>query len=151
LVEIALLLDYKRRHNAAVALIQQAIRFYKGDENHYAEANAYHWLSFTRLHQNDFQEAQRSGIGLSRYESGTAWFWSAEIRRPLVPDCHKQNVARCVGTETSQCGESEDRFVYGPGASTFPRQPEIVFAFVSNVNDEMAGMGLSWFQGSRSG
>lgn len=59
MVEIALLLDYKRRHNAAVALIQQAIRFYKGDENHYAEANAYHWLSFTRLHQNDFQEAQR--------------------------------------------------------------------------------------------
>jgi tetratricopeptide (TPR) repeat protein len=59
LVEIALLMDYKRRYNAAADLIQQAIDFYDRDESHYAKANAYHWLSFTRLHEHNLQEAER--------------------------------------------------------------------------------------------
>ena len=59
LVETALLMDHNRRYKAAVGLLQRAIDLYQGEEEHYAKANAYHWLSFVMLHQHDFQESEK--------------------------------------------------------------------------------------------
>jgi tetratricopeptide (TPR) repeat protein len=62
LVEIALLLNHYRRYSAAVELIQRAIDLYDAQTDHYHQANAYHWLAFTRLNQHNFLESERCDL-----------------------------------------------------------------------------------------
>lgn len=59
LIQISHLMTHERHYRAAIELIRRAVDIYEKNGDHYAQANAYHWLSFVRLHQHDYYEAEK--------------------------------------------------------------------------------------------
>jgi tetratricopeptide (TPR) repeat protein len=53
------LMLYRRDYVTAIHLLERAIAVYEAKRDYTSEAEAYYWLAYIRLHQSDYQEAER--------------------------------------------------------------------------------------------